>query len=505
MLDLRGFYPQNNPNQSLYKISDTIEQNTRYKQEKEHREQKEKEADQYRNYNIISDNTDLSKSLTGIPAIDRVYSDKMKEVYNELIDAASKLSPLELAGMVNEKSAPIFTALNAARADYTNGQKLISEMTSQSKELDRAKLTNDLTNRAIQNYIDPKTGKPVSPDAVHSIDFSIYDDPEYLSDFVSDENLVKGIRNPIGADKRTVLAGKDKDYTKYETKNTFWTEPAYDETKFDDKGFYTGGDMPTVRIKAQKVPIGSGSIDVVTDDVYNAFSGDKATRAAIIARAKKELGADNYAKFNANEKEKAEKHALYKYIKENDDTQFHPVETKSPPVYKSTTNVNTGSGGGASKIKGNVMDGMQDADWGKFKTEGGRFYNQDGTPKNGEVFITGENLPANIKSVLKAGGVDPLFLMQGVKAKIKDGLMVSISNEQIGSVSREDMEGIYQPKFDTERRGESLVFPNTKPKTDTPKQEGGMVTVILKDGRKGQIPSDKVAQFLKDNPGAKKQ
>ena len=38
-----------------------------------------------------------------------------------------------------------------------------------------------------------------------------------------------------------------------------------------------------------------------------------------------------------------------------------------------------------------------------------------------------------------------------------------------------------------------------KPKTNT------MVTVVLQDGRTGQIPSDKVAQFLKDNPGSKKQ
>lgn len=31
-----------------------------------------------------------------------------------------------------------------------------------------------------------------------------------------------------------------------------------------------------------------------------------------------------------------------------------------------------------------------------------------------------------------------------------------------------------------------------------------MVTVVLGNGRKGQIPSDKVAQFLKDNPGSKR-
>ena len=54
--------------------------------------------------------------------------------------------------------------------------------------------------------------------------------------------------------------------------------------------------------------------------------------------------------------------------------------------------------------------------------------------------------------------------MKGVNAKIKNGRIESISNELIGSVSRSDMEGIYQPKFDTERKGEKLVFPNSPPK-----------------------------------------
>jgi hypothetical protein len=39
---------------------------------------------------------------------------------------------------------------------------------------------------------------------------------------------------------------------------------------------------------------------------------------------------------------------------------------------------------------------------------------------------------------------------------------------------------------------------NTTPKSST-------VTVVLKDGRKGEIPSDQLDKFLKDNPGSKRQ
>lgn len=143
-------------------------------------------------------------------------------------------------------------------------------------------------------------------------------------------------------------------------------------------------------------------------------------------------------------------------------------------VIKNMSGGGKGSGGSESKIKGNVLDGMQDGNWGNFETSGGLFYKKDGSEYNGTVFIAGKHLPTNIKSVLKAGGIDPLLLTNGVDAEIKDGRIISISNKAIGSVSREDMEGIYQPKFDTERKGESLVFPNSKEKqTKKPSESKG--------------------------------
>lgn len=53
---------------------------------------------------------------------------------------------------------------------------------------------------------------------------------------------------------------------------------------------------------------------------------------------------------------------------------------------------------------------------------------------------------------------------------------------------------------------DGLENPITGTKQDTPKPSTSkMVTMVLPDGRKGQIPEDKVDQFLKDNPKAKRQ
>lgn len=63
------------------------------------------------------------------------------------------------------------------------------------------------------------------------------------------------------------------------------------------------------------------------------------------------------------------------------------------------------------------------------------------------------------------------------------------------------LKGVYQTAT-----GEDKVFEySTIPKVDaTPKPQKKMVTVVLADGREGQIPEDQVANFLKDNKGSKR-
>lgn len=112
----------------------------------------------------------------------------------------------------------------------------------------------------------------------------------------------------------------------------------------------------------------------------------------------------------------------------------------------------------SSGTTGNGFDDIKDATYKNFYSKGGVFYNNDGSPKTGEVFITGSELPATVKSALKAGGIDPNYTIAGVNATVKDGKIQSISNKLIGTVNRESMEGVYQPKMDTERKGEHLSF-----------------------------------------------
>lgn len=141
------------------------------------------------------------------------------------------------------------------------------------------------------------------------------------------------------------------------------------------------------------------------------------------------------------------------------------------------TKSGSGSGGGSGQTLGNALDDMGDGEFKNFRIKDGAFYNADGSPKTGDVFIAGEFVPSSVKSALNAGGIDPKFLIQGVNAKVKDGQIVSISNKLIGTVTRQAMEGVYQPKTDTEPlKGNRLRFADK----DAPKQQSGGVKYNIK-------------------------
>lgn len=135
-----------------------------------------------------------------------------------------------------------------------------------------------------------------------------------------------------------------------------------------------------------------------------------------------------------------------------------------------------GTGGGSGETQGNAFDDMKDAEYGNFNVKGGYFYNKDGTPKSGKVFITGSEIPTSIRTALNAGGIKPEMLIKGVDADVKDGVIQSISNKLIGTVTRQAMEGVYQPKADTEpQKGPKLKFADkTSPKKIEPKSSSGI-------------------------------
>jgi ribosomal protein S11 len=150
------------------------------------------------------------------------------------------------------------------------------------------------------------------------------------------------------------------------------------------------------------------------------------------------------------------------------------ANSKELALWKKKNGISEGNtivmGGGQGQ--GNALDAMADKDHGNFAVKGGWFYKKDGNPYSGKVFIRGGDVPATVKGAVKSIGLDPDYLVGGVEATVENGVITSISNQLIGTINRGDMEGVLQPKMDTEpAKGRKLQFGGRGTQPAAPKGE----------------------------------
>ena len=457
--------------EGLYRYSGRLEQNRlRQEQEKQAAAGRKAASDKY-----FANYLDPKERFTGTMA-DPVITDKLAKALDQAFELSAK------GATDNEIFMAITPLVNDAN-EYTQKAKAIQaqkkqalEVLGKQKGIDPLKFSSEFDDEVFMET-DTKTG------VKKMRELSTVDPSQNYADAVLKN---RDIYTPEGFDEYVAKAGKNttledtwvygKDKSARRTKVEM-TMPSFMMSDKDEREAHvdfvpkyeiaTDGDNVVMgEFMGQDGAKTKAPVRMVTNEVFNDLPvSAKAYLRQEVRRLAKEKGVD----LNAAQSENLAKAIAYDELK-NSGKQYSTLKEvqvqKAAPAPRVTVNVN-GSGrdnNGGGKITGNVLDGMQDEDYGNFYVKSGAFYNKDGTPKEGTVFISGENLPTNIKSVLKAGGIDPNYLMKGVNAKIKNGRIESISNELIGSVSRSDMEGIYQPKFDTERKGEKLVFPNSSTK-----------------------------------------
>lgn len=469
-LDTSGWFMNNAQNPALYKIGETLERAGERKQDMamhqqqiDYRNQKDKEADQWRNIGLIQKETDISKNLTGMPAINKAYQQATKKVIDEAYAAANNgVSPLELGVMINEKMNPIFAGLDASKRDFESGNKVVEGVLAQAKQLDKGGIVNDLTGRIISNYLNPD-GTAKDPYTVREVDVTEYANPRFLSRFAKgNKALTEGIINPKGLEPESVLMGKQGDYTKFEGKLPFWKTRNYDRTKFNNEGFYTGKEIPTFNIKettlsADSLPSSNGKpFKMVDTDVYNQFKGDLGSYTDIVASAKERF--PTYDNFNETEKEYAERHVLHGILGSLDQSQLHPTSNVRPPVNRTTNNNYIGGADGLqlNKIQERLIKNIsEDLDkgynvtrWNKLKADEGALISKYATengvtinPKmdfvrlneNGEVEVyevpTKDDGSQDLDNVIKPENLK-LTLPKGAFADIRNQSNVKAKNQR---------------------------------------------------------------------------
>ena len=136
MLNLQGFFPDNTPNQSLFKIADTITENKRYKEQKAYRQEKDAEADNWRKVNMVQDLTDLSKHQTSSDVANAVANQKGQEVLQKYTALANKLSYADLQGGISKEMSGIIGGINALKTELDQFEASTKILKQQNPSLD---------------------------------------------------------------------------------------------------------------------------------------------------------------------------------------------------------------------------------------------------------------------------------------------------------------------------------------------------------------------------------
>lgn len=403
------------------------------------------------------------------------YDPKMNEYLGQALSQA-----YELAGKGSGESE-ILTAIspliNKAN-DYQQKAKVYSENKKQLlTSLGKKKGYN---TEALSNLLDKELFEGQDIDKVDPYNLvnplsNIFD--KYGAEITNDEaidELVKELpksKSTVRVKHYNSRGGYQKSDAMVDMPNIFVQDDEEGETKFvpkydkaTDAGEIIVGDFVDEKGKPVKAPV-----RLLEEGTFNSIiESNPAVKYRVEALVNNAIRSGKYADesgqpitLDSPQARNLGRALMYDILKKKARVERNVLQESKPAQVKNVTNINVG--GGSSNVKGNAFDMMKDEDFENFNIRGGYFYNKDGTPKSGEVFIKGEYIPTPVMSVLKSGGVKPEYLIGGVNAVVENGEIKSISNKVIGTITREAMEGVYQKKMDTERKGESLNFQPTTP------------------------------------------
>ena len=424
-----------------------------YKDEQKRYDQQLKERNEKELYDLIGDNLNLKD-------------------FNPVIHDKVKKAQIELANKIKaENPSYADTYIAAQNAAGQLGQlsmglnKLDQQIALTKKEYEGDKRINSgaLELIARKKILDQVNEKGAVDPNVNYFDEALNEYPEFALTDKADFTITDFI-----PEEKQQLSGKFTDVTRQGATDKFdWkvdTYPVYYD--FKDNG---EAKEPTITTRAQPSGLkdqNGADVPMLDDAAYGRFAAKPSNVAALNLRLKKQYGND--LNLRSSEAETLRKIEAYKDVERQKPNVNKTRVEKAAPERSHSFYFGSGFGGsGEGQTQGNAFDDMPDADFGKFRIKGGSFYNQDGTPYSGKVFITGENVPGSIRTALNAGGIKPEFLIKGVDAVIENGVMKTVSNKLIGTITRDAMEGVYQRKADTERKGENLNFADK----DKPKQQ----------------------------------
>jgi hypothetical protein len=458
--------------------------------------QKKAEDDRMRNLGVLSKETEFGPQYaTPDLQVNSITQKELQRIKNEGYQLIGK-SPEEFQNLLNSKVAKVAQWSNMAKTDATNIKERQKEINSTFPNIDINKANSLVSKSFLENYteLDPATGelkiKETSSVVPNKNYFEQFDNPKNLASIVTDVSPFRDLWKKIPTER----AG-DKNYTnkKGEVKGFKWSAAVtpFTTVEEDEKG------MPIVSVTAMEVPYKNPttgkieSMKVADDKLMNYVLANPAEKIAAY-----KAWEDEKARTKADYKDPAVedtmfRNFIYKQAQENLPHEVVTEEVSKTPVI----NIKVGDDNKQkeSNYVNNLTDAIKKGDDTKVDDYFGKFF----ALKGGDFKYSYSRGVRDSKT-----GVPVEYL---VYLKDSDGVPIPepLSFKRNDENLFNKIVGAYQQLGGSSKNLELEAVEKPVPKP-APKPATSKSVLYILNGKKYNIPSDEVNEFLKDNPKAKK-
>ena len=326
------------PGQSLENTLRRDERERERKYEIDFRNQRLKEADDWKKLQLIQELTNLDKYQTGEATADAIGNQKAAETLQKYTSMASSLTPAQLQGMLSQDMQKVMGGMKGLKDELAQSDKDINTLKQLYPSIDTARLRGghraEILNRRIKGDTEFANPLDIPPSTIN------LSDPDFLSDFIDvNKGLKEAVVNPKNMEKNVpVLTGSPSSYTKFTGNLPYYMKENFDREKDFKSGFFSGKSEPTMGLKTTVIPQGafSGSdksIEVLDEGAYEGLISENA-EAEMALRKLAKTKYSNYASMTNDEKEIARRDVAKDFISPYaKNFQFRAETATKPPHY----------------------------------------------------------------------------------------------------------------------------------------------------------------------------
>lgn len=316
--------------------------------------------------------------LDKMPVDDQAYmvaQDAVSKLQSNLISKINNnkgYDPIALATEINDGMKGITRASNTFILEHNEVDKLADTLAKGNSSIDAVMLKNKLRDDVRSRRI--KEGQFIDPNQVEdsALISELSSNPESLSRYITKhdalDDIIKGKQSSRNIEAKL---GTPQSYTTYSGKMGFWNKPTFE---VEPSGFIKkGGKIPSltyggVEIANEPLPANSlrgvdKPLDMVPQGAYDKFltEGGNNAKSEIVSLAQKQFTPEEYKTFSPQEKDFANRNALYNYLKKKDTEGFVGLSESSYNPPSSYAGQKSTEGERKSKVINDYLDGFADA------------------------------------------------------------------------------------------------------------------------------------------------